>query len=523
MRHLRMAGWALGLSALLTSAPTPATATDPGEAIQRANQALRELRIDEAERALASARPGPDRDFVRGILHFHRGDYAAAQGALQASMEALPPVADDDRLGFRNLIRETHEATRNFVEVRSPDGRHVVRHAPGPDEVLVPYAIEALRRADEALGRHLGMRVPGPILIEVYPTPATLAQVSTLTEEAIHRTGTIALCKWNRLMITSPRALVRGYPWMDTISHELVHLVLSRASRDKAPVWFQEGMAKFLERTWRGDPPRAHLDPGSAALLSTAVKEGQLIPFQKLHPSIALLPSQRDAALAFAQVATFFETFHAHHGSDGLRDAVEHIAQGVDARGALAKVAKSSFAALEARWKRDLMERASPIDDPPPVQEVRFRKGEHMDESLEVEAERARKFLRLGDLLWDRGRPGAAKVEYAKAHRAAPDHPIVASRLARAALAAGDASSAIEAIDTVIERHPDHAPAHAVRGSALLAQGNLTAAAEASREAIRLNPFDPRPHCDLASASEDDEERRREETACRRLDGAVGP
>ena len=81
-------------------------------------------------------------------------------------------------------------------------------------------------------------------------------------------------------MITTPRALVRGYPWMDTIGHELVHLFLSRASRDRAPVWLQEGVAKFLERRWRGEPPAAHLDPAADGLLHRAVRGNTLLPFK---------------------------------------------------------------------------------------------------------------------------------------------------------------------------------------------------------------------------------------------------
>jgi tetratricopeptide (TPR) repeat protein len=521
MSRARLLGCLLGLGAVC--GVSHVHAAESAKAAEQAHQALRELRIEDAERAIAKAPAGPERDFVKGLLHFHRGSYAAALQALEASMEAAPPGPDDDRRDLHALIQKTHQATRDFVEVRSSNGRYVVRHAPGTDEVLVPYVIEALERGERALATHLGVEVPGPILLEVVPTPATLAQISTLTEEAIHRTGTIALCKWDRLMVTSPRALVRGYPWMDTISHELVHLVLSRASRDKAPVWFQEGVAKFLERTWRGEPPRAHLDPGSKALLTEAADADQLLPFRRLHPSIALLPSQRDAALAFAQVATFFESFHGTHGSDGLRRSVELIAEGVDARTALGRVAGTPFATLEARWKRDLRQRTPTMDDAPPVQTMRFRKGEHMDESLEVEVDKARQFVRLGDLLWDRGRPRAAKVEYAKAHRAAPDDPIVASRLARAALAAGDAKRALEAIERVTDRYPDHAPAHAVRGAALLAQGNRAEAARAAREAIWLNPFDPRPHCDLAQATDDARERQREASACRTLGGPSAP
>ena len=132
-----------------------------------------------------------------------------------------------------------------------------MRYADGLDAILVAYALQAMAAADEVLTRELGVRVPGPVRLEIFPDPSALAAVSRLSLEAIQRTGTIALCKWDRLMVTSPRALVRGYPWMDTIAHEYVHLVLSRASRDQAPVWFHEGMAKFFERRWRGERPSA--------------------------------------------------------------------------------------------------------------------------------------------------------------------------------------------------------------------------------------------------------------------------
>ena len=57
-----------------------------------------------------------------------------------------------------------------------------------------------------------------------------------LTEEEIKTSGTIALCKYNRLMITSPRDLVYGYGWADTVAHELIHLLINRRSRNTVPI-----------------------------------------------------------------------------------------------------------------------------------------------------------------------------------------------------------------------------------------------------------------------------------------------
>ena len=62
----------------------------------------------------------------------------------------------------------------------------------------------------------------------------------------LSKDGTVALSKWNRLMITSPKALVRGYPWADTITHELVHPIVE-SDFPRAPTWIDEGLASLFE------------------------------------------------------------------------------------------------------------------------------------------------------------------------------------------------------------------------------------------------------------------------------------
>ncbi len=524
MRRVSLGG-AAALLALLTA--RTAFAIPPGEdgrALRGAATAMVELRLEDASRAierLAAAHPNDaDVRFERAMLRFYRGDYSGAVSDLDAAGDAATLRSEADRRELDALIRATHEATRSFVTARSSDGRYVVRHAPGPDAVLVPWAFEAMAAADRTIGEELGVRVPGPIRLEIYPTAASLADVSSLTVEDIATSGTIALCKWDRLMVTSPRALVRGYPWMDTIGHELVHLFLTRASRDRAPVWLQEGIAKFLERRWRGEPAAAALDPGSEALLYAAVQSGELLPFDRLHPSIALLPSQEQAALAFAQVATFIEGYYRAQGAEGLRDAIRRVANGIDARVALGEVAGTSFANLERGWRESLQDRPAPPADPPRLLTMRLRHGEGpTEEASDVEVEAARRHLRLGDLLWDRGRARAASIEYGRAHERAPDDPIVAARLARAALTGGRPEEAVRALERFRERYPEHAPTWAVSGAAWLAMGDRAQAARALREAIRLNPFDPAPHCDLAEATDVAEERSRTRDACGMLGG----
>jgi Flp pilus assembly protein TadD len=514
----------LVVSSTLASAPAAALLAGDAERLDRAQSALLELRVEDAASHLEPLLEAHGRDadvaYLGALLAFHQGDYATAVRRIDASLAARPESATDPRMQMAALLRATHEATSSFVTRRSRDGRFVVKVAAGPDEVLVPYALDAMARADRALEEVLGYRMPGPVRLEIYASPSQLSRVSTLTVEAIERTGTIALCKWDRLMVTTPRALHRGYPWVDTIGHEYVHLVLTRASRDRAPVWFQEGVAKFLERTWRGEAPAARLPGPAATLLGRAVRQDALLPFERFHPSIAMLPSQDDAALAFAQVSTFFETYHRAYGPEKLRQAITRIADGADARQALADVAGTTFSAIERSWRQDLERRPFPGDGSPTPLPLRFRTADSDVEDLaDVSVAAASRHLRIGDLLWARRRPEAAAAEYRAASEAAPEDPIIASRLARASLRSGDARAAVAASTAILERYPDHAPAHALLASALRLSGQGASARTAAREAIRLNPFDPSPHCDLSAVTDHEPERNREADICRRLGG----
>jgi tetratricopeptide (TPR) repeat protein len=230
-----------------------------------------------------------------------------------------------------------------------------------------------------------------------------------------------------------------------------------------------------------------------------------------------MLPSEDQAILAFAEVATFMEAYVARHGTTALRMGLDAIAAGDDARVALAKPAGVEFRALENEWRKGI---SSDAPEAARTLKMRFRVGDgEADESSDVTESSARRFLRLGDLLWDRQRPAAASKEYEKAHRADPLDPIVAARWGRAALAAGNPKSAIEALTPQTTLYPGHAPTHAVLGAAHLELGEREQALRELREAVWLNPFDPSPQCGLAEVASESREITRAKRACALLRG----
>jgi Flp pilus assembly protein TadD len=520
---------ALALALVPTSTALAMPRGDDGVALTRAADALDRLRPGDAApilEDLASRYPtDPEVRFERGYLRMLRGDYAQARTDLEGTLvRAVALRHPDERAMLARVAHETEEVTRGFEELRSEDGRFVVRYAPGPDRFVAHDALHVLAEVDAGLAVELGAHHTGPVRLEILPTATALSRVSSLSIEDIERTGTIALCKWDRLMITSPRALVHGYPWADTIGHEAVHLLLAEITEDRAPVWMQEGYARFLERRWRGGPPAVRLDEGSQSLLVTRAGTDTLIPFDRLHPSIAMLPSAEDAALAFAQVSTFVEAFYRAHGSAGLIDVATRVRHGEDARQAFSESAREPFDLLEGHWRDAIGALPMPADPSAEPPHIELRHGEaEPDDSEDVVAEDARRAVRLGDLMWTGQRYLAASVEYGRAHELAPGDPVVASRLARAAVRGGDGQAAIAALEPLLPSYGEHEPLLANLGAAYALVGDRERARTTSRAATEINPFDPEPHCTLATLGEtsdvDDADTAFQREACAALGG----
>jgi tetratricopeptide (TPR) repeat protein len=206
-----------------------------------------------------------------------------------------------------------------------------------------------------------------------------------------------------------------------------------------------------------------------------------------------------------------------------LVESIRAIATGEDARDALAAASGRRFGELERAWRTSLTRLTPPAGEAAPLPELRFRRGNApengIEDANEVRNDAARRYVELGDLLYHRGRALAASAEYERAQRIVPSDPFVASRVARAAIDAGDADRAIRAVERVAPHHVEHAPLFAAAGRAHLMKGDVVHARPALQEAIRLNPFDPAPHCDLASLTENERERERERHACSFLGG----
>src|SRR6185503_15717747 len=97
---------------------------------------------------------------------------------------------------------------------------------------------------------------------------------------------------------------------------------------------------------WR-TAPELRLSATEQALLAAALRKGRLIGFDEMHPSMAKLPSQEAAALAYAEVYTLVAWLHGKVGYPKLRDALIAQREGRSARRAVAETLNLSWTQVE--------------------------------------------------------------------------------------------------------------------------------------------------------------------------------
>lgn len=475
-----------GLRAVLLAALATLSATASGrlpggdaERAARVRAAILEIDIP-AARALLKDADGADPALAieRGRLGIYEGDCDGAATIL--SRPDLAATAEGASLG--DIARGCARSTAATVIVEDAARGVWVRLQDDEDRALVPMIVEVASTMREVLVKDLGVELLRPLRIDLVRDQFTLAAMTGLPEEAARTTGTVAIAKWGRVTMISPRATPNGYPWLDTLAHEMTHLALSRGTRDNAPLWLQEGVAKREETRWREPDPLDDMPPADAiAFLGN--EKGMGRPLDKLGPSIAMLPSAEEAEVAFAEVTSFIRYWTKESGDRALPELLLRLKTAgtqADLERAITEVSGANLASWDKRWRAylatvrtDVAPDLAPGGDLPHRQEVAKR-------------------LRLGQLLHERGHYTAAAVEHARAQALAPHEPTIRSHLAASLLASGERASAapmVERVDDVTSRLGRWWSLHG------LLHGDPDAE-RAFSTAIELDPLSPEVACE---------------------------
>lgn len=344
---------ASGLFAMCGPSRAGADADDPKGYAARANDLTLAMEYDKARAELAKADPNsPAVVLAKARLALYEEDCDLA-AALLARAEV--GQVDEGRLiadvgrGCARVTAATH------VEKDEANGI-VIRYQDDADRALTPLLVETVLKARTSLSKDLGVEWKRPMRITVVRDLLSLSAMTGLPYKAAQTTGTVAVAKWGRVTLLSPRASHHGYPFRDTLAHELTHLAIAMQTRDRAPLWLHEGVARRQEARWR-EPGIFDDRPSPESIVLRGMELKLDLALDKLGPSIAMLPSADAATVAFAEVTSFIKYFVESSAPDALPRLLVALRTADSADEALKSVSGETLAQWDVKWRAQLAKR----------------------------------------------------------------------------------------------------------------------------------------------------------------------
>jgi hypothetical protein len=304
------------------------------------------LDLEQAGRVLAAADPSDSQATLqRARLAVYDLDCDAA-----VSILGRIDLQRGDASTLADVARGCQRATAALSTTRDGGLGIEVQWQDEHDLPLAPLVFETVARARDALTRDLGVDWPRPTRIVVVRDAMSLSAMTGLPYASAQTTGTVAVAKWGRVTLLSPRASPHGFPWRDTLAHELTHLAVTRISRDRAPLWLQEGVAKYEEVRWREPAPFDDRPPPDRLVVG-GMKLGLGLPLDRLGPSIAMLPSAEAATVAFAEVTSFVDFYVRTQPAGALSRLLRALRDAPDTKAALIAASGSDLEVWNDRWR----------------------------------------------------------------------------------------------------------------------------------------------------------------------------
>jgi len=483
-----------------------AAAADGDARHKKAEELLDSWRIAEAQELVAaSLKEQPESTAAHDLdawTKFYQGRYAESLKAAEKAL-AIDPKSER-RQSMRLFVQQTLDVSKMLKRF---DSEHFTLYLDEKrDGILAPYALEVLEKTYAQIGAELGYYPKDKVRVEIAPDAATFNAISTLSLRDIEQTGAVGICKFNKLMIISPRALSFGYRWADSLSHEYLHYVIVALSHNHAPIWLHEGMARFYETRWRRPAPpkdaaEDYLTPANQTLLVQALEKNQFVGFKRMEPSLIHLDSPEQVQLAYAEAASAVDFINVSKGKTGVRELLTALRDG-PVPAAIEKLFGLSFEAFETRWKDFLRGKGLKPVEGSRVRRLKVKTNEKEEEEAvelkEIQSVVARNRTHLADQLLARGRAAAAANEYQRALRASPHSPVILNKLGRVFIQMNRYDDALPHLEQALELEPDNAATYVQLGRIYHARKNYRESRDALEEAIQINPYDPLVHRLLA-------------------------
>jgi tetratricopeptide (TPR) repeat protein len=484
---------------VLLGLTTQLFAAEVEDKFKEGQELLDAWRISQAEelaaKSLRDNPKSPDALDFDARVKFYQGRYQEALASIDRALAI--DSKEKQRQGLKLLSQFTVDVIKTLKRYESP---HFVLYLDEKrDGILATLALDALEKSYQAVGAELGYYPKEKVRVEVAPDAPSFNAISTLSLRDIEETGAVGICKFNKLMIISPRALSLGYRWVDSLSHEYLHYAIVGLTNNQAPIWLHEGMARFYETRWRKPvPPKDaaedYLTPANQTLLVQALEKNQFVGFKKMEPSLIHLETPEQVQLAYAEAASAIDYINQSKGKAGVRELLATLNE-TSAPEAISKVFGLSFDAFEGEWKNFLKQKGLKEIEGTRVRRLKVKKDQNEDQEIvelkEIQSAVARNRTHLGDQLSNKGRTVAGANEYQRALQASPHSPIILNKLGRVLIQMNRYAEALTPLKRALDLDPDNGGSYVQLGRIYHATKNFQESKNALEEAIQINPFNP--------------------------------
>lgn len=461
-----------------------------------------EKAMDLAHKAVLEKPEKADSFGLLGLSYFYQGNYDKALEYLQTA--SLMEPRNEKRKRLLSFVQGTKEITEEFSNYSS---EHFILRLADRDNFLVDYALHALEKACQEIQDDLDYFPEEKVLVEIYPTTEGFTHASGLSPKQIEVSGAIGICRFNRIMIISPRCLVYGYRWLDALAHEFTHYLIAKITGLNIPLWLNEGLAKYHETRWRVKQPNYLIPLYKNALWGTS-REGRWIDFWKMRRGMPSLESREEVILAFAEVSLAVDYLLRYHGRKKLIRFLQELGK------TAWKGREERFEKVEKHWDelfrqffgidqkkfqsvlRDFLKEMK-LEEAPGIALDSFKlkeEGEEVNELAEYVGVGARGHVRLGDMYRQRGRSNVALIEYEKGLRKEPNNHVILNKIGRTYSALEKFKEAEESFKKSLQVNPNYEPTYTNLATFYFTHGKLTLALENYEESNQINPFNPLIH-----------------------------
>lgn len=492
---------ALSVAALLSAGPRQDLLKEPVKTLAKASDPVEAadflLSVGDAVSVNAYAatllEKNPDMaNVLRSRVEFAQGNVAGAVQYLEM-VEKHTQVSS----ALKKQMAEALAAAASRTETKSD---LFVLSVPKSQSFLAPYLLSALERTFADAREQYGVAIATPVRVAVYADLESFTKAAGAAAPAPEKTGVLTAVSLGRILLLSPRAVPRGYRWLDAACGAFHRLTVDRLSGGQAPQWLREGLARRGEDEWRRQggyvPTPADMNRFAEAALVNPSTGSLLIPFEKLEPAVARFKSQDDVLLAQVESADAVEFLLKDRPKGVLGSLLKSLRAAPSVPAAFTAAIGVTDSALVEQWLKSLNGRPWVLTKGVADRAVSFADIEP-PQSRDVQP-----VLRAGDALRKKD-PAQALFQYRKALVMEPDNGLLLSRAAEACLSVDEAEAAEGYLRRAVEKNPFYAPPFALLGQLLYDAGRYDEAQRVLQEGLEIQPFQARLHETLGFISMD--------------------